>query len=58
MIRYIVVIHYHYDSTEPAEATGDWDSPIPSYESRDEAEKRARIETGQYTTAYVWAVKV
>jgi hypothetical protein len=58
VIRYIVVIHYHYDSTEPAEATGDFDGPIPSYESKDEAEKRARIETGPHTTGYVWAVEV
>jgi hypothetical protein len=58
VIRYIVVVHYHYDSTEPVDGEGTDAKPVPSYATLEEAVARSQKECGPSTTGYVWAVKV
>lgn len=62
MIRYIVVTHFHYDSTEPVGISGshmpDFEKPIPSFESYAEAETIARKQDSGASTGYVWPIEV
>ena len=61
-MRYIIVLHYHYDSTEPVNRvgnhlTGEDTEPLPTYGTRAEAERYAGDLNGPTQTAYVWAVR-
>jgi hypothetical protein len=62
VIRYIVVQHFHYDSTEPVAPPGShmpgFEGPVPSFESRDEAEALARQQDSASSTGYVWPIEV
>lgn len=61
MLRWINVVHYHYDSTEPIAGTlmasGSQDDPVPSYAS-EAAAKAVRPPDTAYSTFYSWAVMV
>lgn len=58
MIRYIAVVHWHYDATEPVEGDGTRDRPAVSYATYDEAATVAAMQTTENETGYVWAVEV
>lgn len=51
-IGYIVVQHFHYDSTEPIE------NPIRIYDDEDEAREVAESITRGMSTGLVWQVSV
>lgn len=51
-IAYIVVVHYHDDSTEQAE------TPSHVYTDRDAAERAAIGHHGSHVSGYVWEIEL
>lgn len=57
-MRFIIVIHYHYDCTEPVDANGTEEDPMPSYATYEEAQARIDALDGPKRDYYIWAVAV
>jgi hypothetical protein len=57
MIRYVPMVHWHYEDTNPAEGHYD-DEPVPTYATREEALKVADAKSGNGSSSEILVIEV